>query len=47
MVLIIKFTTIEQRKINGNTLLEYQKLLLRKGRIASCNISKLTLKENV
>lgn len=35
MVLIIKFTTIEQRIINGNILLEYQKLLLRKGRLAS------------
>lgn len=30
MVLKIKFTTIEQRIINGNILLEYQKLLLRK-----------------
>lgn len=44
MVLIIKFTTIEQRKIYGNTVLEYQRLLLQKGRIASCNESKLILK---
>lgn len=34
MVLIIKFTTVEQRK---NILLEYQKLLLWKGKTASCN----------
>lgn len=45
MVLILKFTTIEQ-KISGNFLFTVYKIITEKGE-DKCNKSKLTLKEKV